>query len=187
MFIAMNRFRVKKGCEQAFEQVWLNRESYLDRMPGFLEFHLLKGPERDDHPIARQLRELGSEMSGEPGEQVWFQCHAPARSGGGCRQAPSVCLMGLPSGSVGRASSVPSSGGTGRAWKIRSRVSRSQVVSMLAGKVGYRPDRSGRAHQKRQGPRRVRQVTLRSQDDASSLRTLACRELTDLRQKIEGE
>jgi heme-degrading monooxygenase HmoA len=49
MFIAMNRFRVKKGSEDAFEKVWLGRDSYLDRVPGFLEFHLLKGPEAEDH------------------------------------------------------------------------------------------------------------------------------------------
>jgi heme-degrading monooxygenase HmoA len=49
MFIAMNRFRVKKGSEDAFEKVWQGRESYLDRVPGFLEFHLLRGPEAEDH------------------------------------------------------------------------------------------------------------------------------------------
>ena len=43
MFIAMNRFRVKRGSEDAFERVWLNRESQLHKVPGFLEFHLLKG------------------------------------------------------------------------------------------------------------------------------------------------
>jgi heme-degrading monooxygenase HmoA len=51
MFIAMNRFRVKRGSEQAFEQVWFNRDSYLERMPGFVEFHLLKGPEAEDHTL----------------------------------------------------------------------------------------------------------------------------------------
>lgn len=51
MFIAMNRFQVKKGSEQAFEEVWLNRETYLDTMPGFVEFHLLKGPEAEDHTL----------------------------------------------------------------------------------------------------------------------------------------
>ncbi len=29
MFIAMNRFQVIKGKEQAFETVWKTRESYL--------------------------------------------------------------------------------------------------------------------------------------------------------------
>ena len=51
MFIAMNRFQVKTGSEQAFETVWANRESYLDTVPGFLEFHLLKGPVADDHTL----------------------------------------------------------------------------------------------------------------------------------------
>jgi heme-degrading monooxygenase HmoA len=51
MFIAMNRFHVKKGSEEAFEKVWLTRESFLDRMKGFEEFHLLKGPMSDDHTL----------------------------------------------------------------------------------------------------------------------------------------
>lgn len=51
MFIAMNRFKVKKGSEEAFEQVWLNRESHLDQMQGFVEFHLLRGPEAEDHTL----------------------------------------------------------------------------------------------------------------------------------------
>jgi heme-degrading monooxygenase HmoA len=51
MFIAMNRFKVKKGSETAFEQLWQSRESYLDRMQGFVEFHLLKGPEAEDHTL----------------------------------------------------------------------------------------------------------------------------------------
>ncbi|HEY6992142.1 MAG TPA: antibiotic biosynthesis monooxygenase [Xanthobacteraceae bacterium] len=51
MFIAMNRFRVKKGCEQDFEQVWLSRDSHLAKVPGFVEFHLLKGPEHEDFTL----------------------------------------------------------------------------------------------------------------------------------------
>jgi heme-degrading monooxygenase HmoA len=51
MFIAMNRFRVIKGSEADFERVWLSRDSYLDKVPGFIEFHLLKGPEAEDHTL----------------------------------------------------------------------------------------------------------------------------------------
>ena len=51
MFIAMNRFKVRKGAERDFEQVWLSRETHLENVPGFLVFHLLKGPERDDHVL----------------------------------------------------------------------------------------------------------------------------------------
>ncbi len=51
MFIAMNRFKVVKGAEADFEQVWATRKTRLDEMPGFIAFHLLKGPERDDHTL----------------------------------------------------------------------------------------------------------------------------------------
>jgi heme-degrading monooxygenase HmoA len=51
MFIAMNRFKVLKGSEQDFERVWLSRETHLGEMPGFIVFHLLKGPEREDHVL----------------------------------------------------------------------------------------------------------------------------------------
>ena len=44
MYIAMNRFRIAPGFEEAFEEMWRNRESYLDSVPGFKEFHLLRGP-----------------------------------------------------------------------------------------------------------------------------------------------
>src|SRR6516165_3317467 len=51
MFIAMNRFRVKKGSEEAFEKVWLSRDSQLAKVPGFVEFRLLKGPEHEDFTL----------------------------------------------------------------------------------------------------------------------------------------
>jgi heme-degrading monooxygenase HmoA len=51
MFIAMNRLKVVKGSEHDFEQVWFNRKSTLSQMPGFVVFHLVKGPERDDHVL----------------------------------------------------------------------------------------------------------------------------------------
>ena len=44
MFIAMNRFRIALGREEVFEDLWRTRESQLDTVPGFKEFHLLKGP-----------------------------------------------------------------------------------------------------------------------------------------------
>jgi len=51
MFIAMNRFQVVKGEEEAFEQVWLSRDTHLADVPGFVEFHLLRGPELEDHTL----------------------------------------------------------------------------------------------------------------------------------------
>ena len=51
MYIAMNRFKVAHGSEDAFEQVWSGRDSHLAGVPGFVEFHLLRGPARDDHVL----------------------------------------------------------------------------------------------------------------------------------------
>ena len=51
MFIAMNRFQIIPGEEAAFEQVWLSRDSHLDGVPGFVEFHLLRGPAEEDHTL----------------------------------------------------------------------------------------------------------------------------------------
>ena len=51
MYIAMNRFRVARGSEADFEHVWLSRDSHLEKVPGFVEFHLLKGPEAEDHTL----------------------------------------------------------------------------------------------------------------------------------------
>jgi heme-degrading monooxygenase HmoA len=44
MFIVMNRLRVTKGCEASFEQAPRQATS-------FVEFHLLKGPEAEDHTL----------------------------------------------------------------------------------------------------------------------------------------
>jgi len=51
MYIAMNRFKVRKDCLDDFESAWLGRASYLHELPGFVAFHLLRGPERDDHVL----------------------------------------------------------------------------------------------------------------------------------------
>ena len=51
MFIAMNRFKVRKGSEHDFEQVWLRGTPISMEWPGFIAFHLLKGPESDDHVL----------------------------------------------------------------------------------------------------------------------------------------
>jgi len=51
MYIAMNRFKVLKDARQDFEDRWLGRQSRLDEVPGFVAFHLLRGPEREDHVL----------------------------------------------------------------------------------------------------------------------------------------
>lgn len=48
MFIAMNRFRIARGREEVFEEMWRARDSHLDQVEGFREFHLLRGPSDDE-------------------------------------------------------------------------------------------------------------------------------------------
>lgn len=51
MYIAMNRFKVLPGAEGDFETLWINRDSKLRQVAGFVEFHLLRGPNRGDHVL----------------------------------------------------------------------------------------------------------------------------------------
>lgn len=47
MYLAMNRFTVKVENAEAFENLWLNRDSHLKEMDGFVAFDMLKGAEKD--------------------------------------------------------------------------------------------------------------------------------------------
>ncbi len=49
MFIAMNNFKVVAGKEQAFEDVWKNRESHLQSVPGIVRFALLRGDAQGEY------------------------------------------------------------------------------------------------------------------------------------------
>lgn len=51
MYIAMNRFRVVPGYEEAFEAIWHGRQGRLAELPGYVEFHMLKGPKAEDHTL----------------------------------------------------------------------------------------------------------------------------------------
>lgn len=51
MFIAMNRFKIVPGKEDAFEEVWGKRDSHLEEVPGFINFNLLKGPQQEDYSL----------------------------------------------------------------------------------------------------------------------------------------
>lgn len=51
MFIAMNRFKVARGSEEVFEELWRSRDTYLDDVPGFEQFHLLKGPSNEEYTL----------------------------------------------------------------------------------------------------------------------------------------
>lgn len=48
MYVAMNRFRIAPGKEDAFIEIWKNRDSHLNEVPGFKSFNLLQGPSTDE-------------------------------------------------------------------------------------------------------------------------------------------
>lgn len=35
MFLAMNRFNIARGREDEFVEIWRQRDTYLDQVPGF--------------------------------------------------------------------------------------------------------------------------------------------------------
>ena len=49
MFVAMNNFKVNAGREDDFEKQWRERETFLEGVPGFVEFMLLKGDKTGDY------------------------------------------------------------------------------------------------------------------------------------------
>ena len=48
MFIAMNRFKIVPGKEAEFEKVWSERDTHLNGVDGFKEFHLVRGDKNDE-------------------------------------------------------------------------------------------------------------------------------------------
>lgn len=48
MYVAMNHFRIAAGRGDEFEARWRDRRSYLDEVPGFVQFHLVRGKDHED-------------------------------------------------------------------------------------------------------------------------------------------
>ena len=51
MFVAMNRFKIIPGHEDDFLDIWKNRETFLDQVPGFKQFNLLRGPKTEEYSL----------------------------------------------------------------------------------------------------------------------------------------
>ena len=43
MFLALNRFKIVKGKEKAFEKIWRERDTHLKGVDGFVAFNLMRG------------------------------------------------------------------------------------------------------------------------------------------------
>ena len=79
MYIAMNRFKVALGQEDAFEERWRDRQSYLDDVPGFREFHLLRGTSNEEFTTYVSH----SQWESRDAFKAWTQSEAFQRAHGG--------------------------------------------------------------------------------------------------------
>ena len=62
MYIAMNRFKIVLGKEKQFEDIWQNRDSHLDNVPGFIDFNLIKGSSNQEFTIYASHSRWNSEQ-----------------------------------------------------------------------------------------------------------------------------
>ena len=82
MYIAMNRFRIAPGKETGFEELWRRRDSHLDDVPGFREFHLLKGPSDDEATLyaSHTVWESAKAFENWTKSENFRKAHAQARA-----------------------------------------------------------------------------------------------------------
>ena len=88
MFVAMNRFRIAKGRENDFEEVWRKRDSHLAGVPGFRAFALMRGPEYEDHTLYASHSTWDSRAAFE----AWTRSEAFRRAHGGAGATMGIYL-----------------------------------------------------------------------------------------------
>jgi len=88
VFIAMNRFSITPGSEGVFEELWRKRDSYLDDVPGFREFHLLRGPTDEESTLyaSHTIWESRVDFEAWTESESFKKAHAQARAPAGTYQ-----------------------------------------------------------------------------------------------------
>ncbi|OUS23791.1 antibiotic biosynthesis monooxygenase [Gammaproteobacteria bacterium 45_16_T64] len=51
MYVAMNRFKIVLGKEDEFINIWKQRKTYLDEVPGFKSFNLMQSATNEEHTL----------------------------------------------------------------------------------------------------------------------------------------
>jgi heme-degrading monooxygenase HmoA len=87
-FIAMNRFTVNPKRSGEFEEHWRKRETYLQEVPGFLHFALLRGDEPGQY-VSHSTWESRSAFEAWTRSEAFRKAHAQART-------PEGLLVGHP-------------------------------------------------------------------------------------------
>ncbi len=80
MYIAMNRFKIAPGSEEDFTQIWKNRDTFLDTVPGFKSFNLLQGATCDDYTLfaSHSIWESKSDFENWTKSEAFRKAHANA-------------------------------------------------------------------------------------------------------------
>ncbi len=81
MYIAMNRFKIRLGSEQEFIDIWKNRDTYLETVPGFRSFNLLQGASNEEYTLFASHSVWDSRQAFEDWTQseAFRKAHANAR------------------------------------------------------------------------------------------------------------
>ena len=87
LFIAMNHFRVDPERGADFEAHWRTRESYLDEVPGFVRFALLRGDEPGSY-ISHSTWESRAAFDAWTESEAFKKAHSQARTPAGILQGP---------------------------------------------------------------------------------------------------
>lgn len=83
LFVAQNRFAILPGKEADFEAQWASRNSYLEQVPGFLSFSLLRRSEKADdgfNYISTSLWESPAAFENWRNSENFTAAHARAHS-----------------------------------------------------------------------------------------------------------
>ena len=87
-YIAMNRFEVVAGKGPEFEAVWRNRQSLLQGVSGFVEFHLLRGAE--NVYVSHSVWETEAAFVAWTESEAFQQAHAQGGSRGMLQGPPQL-------------------------------------------------------------------------------------------------
>lgn len=92
MFFAMNRFRIAVAHHTDFEDVWRKRDSMLGQVPGFREFHLLRGPTADGATlyVSHSLWESRQAFEAWTNSEAFTKAHGQSRAPEGTYLGPPV-------------------------------------------------------------------------------------------------
>jgi heme-degrading monooxygenase HmoA len=88
VFVAMNHFTVNPERAGEFEEHWRKRQSYLEEVPGFVRFALLRSDEAG-HYVSHSTWESRAAFEAWTRSEAFRKAHADAR-------APAGVLAGHP-------------------------------------------------------------------------------------------